>query len=57
MVKNSNRPKSLATDDSSFTNKEVSKVVRENIFYGRILNPFFNESDYLDFLIKFLKQK
>tara|TARA_Y100001958_G_C21193501_1_gene521254 strand:+ start:55 stop:753 length:699 start_codon:yes stop_codon:yes gene_type:complete len=54
-----NRPKSLATDDSlDLLIKEVSKICTgKYILWTHVTSPFFNESDYLDFLIKFFKNK
>ena len=54
-----NRSKNLATDDSlDLLIKEVTKIcIGKYILWTHVTSPFFNESDYLDFLIKFFKNK
>lgn len=54
-----NRPKNLATDDSlDLLIKEVAKICTGKfILWTHVTSPFFNESDYLDFLLKFFKNK
>ncbi len=54
-----NRSKNLATDDSlDLLIKEVSKICTgKYILWTHVTSPFFNEKDYLDFLIKFFKNK
>tara|TARA_A100001015_G_scaffold273240_1_gene328524 strand:- start:13886 stop:14596 length:711 start_codon:yes stop_codon:yes gene_type:complete len=54
-----NRPKELATDDSlDLLIKEVSNICSgKYILWTHVTSPFFNERDYLDFLVQFFKNK
>ncbi len=54
-----NRSKNLATDDSlDLLIKEVPKICTgKYILWTHVTSPFFNENDYLNFLIEFFKNK